>query len=205
MCNLMTNSHSLKKDNKPTLFSFDIETEYKNIDRWVFDNKRYSKRDLKTEANLLRQIAKDFIDVIETKILTDKQLDNLVNAIEFGASGVWELATTKLELLSYHFDNAKLRLMECIKNVNSQTKERLLNCVSDNFTITELTELFVLTFSNKSKKVRIKTANIALDLRNESLIPLLKDELSKQSDNKVKEAIQFAIDNMWQPKGELTL
>ncbi len=200
----MTKSHSLKADNKPTLFSFDIETEFKNIDRWVFDNKRYSKRDLETEANLLRQIAKDFIDVIETKVLTDEQFDNLVNAIEFGSSGVWEPATTKLELLSYHFDKAKLRLLECVKNTNSQTVERLLNCVCDSFTNRELEEVFVLTFSNKSKKVRIKTASIALDLRNESLIPLLKDELNKQSDNKVIEAIQFAIDNMWQPKGELT-
>ena len=200
----MTKAHSLKADNKPTLFSFDIETEYKNIDRWVYDNKRYSKRDLEAEANLLRQIAKDFIDVIETNVLTDNQLENITNAIENGASGVWEPATTKLELLSYHFDNAKWKLIELIKSSSSQTVERLLNCVSDNFTIPELTELFIYTFSNKSKKVRIKTASIALDMRNEGLVPLLKDELNKQSDNKVREAIQFAIDNMWQPKGQLT-
>lgn len=204
MCNHMTKSHSLKIDNKPTLFSFDIETEYKNIDRWVFDSKRYSKRDLETESNLLRQITKDFIDVIETNLLTEKQLDNLVNAIELGASGVWEPATTKLQLLSYHFDNAKLRLIECIKKASSQTLKRLLNCVSDNFSITEQIELCKFTFSNKSKKVRIKTANIALDIRDERLIPFLKDELNKQTDNKVKEAIQFAIENMWQPKGQLT-
>jgi hypothetical protein len=200
----MTTSHSLKSDGKPNLFSFDIETEIKNIDRWVFDNKRYSKRDLETEANLLKQIAVDIINVIETKVLMDKQLDNVVNAIENGASGVWEPATTKLEILSYHFDNAKLRLTELIKNASSQTVERVLNCVSDNFTINELTELFIFTFSSKSKKVRIKTANVSLEMRDKGLIPLLKDELNKQSDNKVKETIQFAIDNMWQPKGQLT-
>ncbi|MFY8019690.1 MAG: hypothetical protein ACOVP1_00780 [Bacteroidia bacterium] len=199
----MTFSHSLKTDNKPLLFSFDIETEYKNIDQWLSENKRYAKRDLETEANLLRQITKDFIDIIETKVLTEKQLDNLVNAIELGGSGVWESATNKLELLSYHFENAKKRIIECMKTTSSNTVERMLNCISEHFTTTELVEIFTITFRNKSKKVKIKTANIALDLRKEELIPFLKDELSKQSDNKVLEVIQFAIDNMWQPKGEL--
>ncbi|MDQ8004713.1 MAG: hypothetical protein REI64_07935 [Pedobacter sp.] len=200
----MTKSHSLTADNKPTLFSFDIETVYKSIERWVYDNKRYSKRDLETDANLLRQVAKDFIDVIETGILTDKQLDNFINAIEIGASGIWEPTTTKLQLLSYHFDNAKFRLIELIKTANSQTIERLLNCISDNLTIAELTELFIFTFKSKSKKIRIKTANIALDTRDERLVPLLQKELNEQSDSKIKEAIQFAINNMHQPKGELT-
>ena len=133
MCNLMTTPHTLKSENKPTLFSYDIETVYKQIERWVFDNKRYSKRDLETEANLLRQIAKDFIDVIETKVLKDKQLDNFVNAIENGASGVWEPATTKLELLSYHFDNAKQTIKTLVNQSNAKTIEKILNCISAAF------------------------------------------------------------------------
>lgn len=200
----MKKSHSLKADNKPILFSFDIETEHKSIERWVFDNKGHSKRDLETEANLLRKIAQDYIEVIETKILTDKHLDNLINTIETGASGVWEPATEKLQLLSFHFDNAKLRLIEHLKTGSSKTVERLLTCVSSNFTTSDLMELFTLTFNCKSKKIRIKTANLALDLRNKELIPLLKNELIKQPDNEVKKAIQFAIDNIWQPKGQIT-
>lgn len=108
-----------------------------------------------------------------------------------------------MKLLSYHFVNAKYRLAEHIKTANFQTAERLLNYVSDNFTTAELTNLFTLAFSSKSKKVRITTASVALDTRNKELIPLLKEELSKQSDIKVKEEIQFAIDNIWQPKGQL--
>lgn len=200
----MAKSHVLKSDNKPPLFSFDIETEFKNIESWVRDNKRYSKRDLENEANLLKQIAVDFIEVIETNALTEKHLSNLLNAINNGPSGVWEPAINKLQALLYYYENAKLRFLEHIKIGNSRTLERLLNCISDNFSTHELIEIFTFTFNSKSKKLKIKSSEIALELRNEGLVPFLKDELNRQTDNQVIESLQFAIDNMWQPKGELT-
>jgi hypothetical protein len=201
----MTTSHSLKADGKPNLFSFDIETEIRNIDRWVFDNKRYSKRDLEKESQLLKRLAKDFIEIIETKILTTEHSTNIKTAIIEGASGVWEPATTKLELLSYYFDQAKDIIIELLNNPDSKIVERALSTISDVFSTEEQIAIFTKTFNHKSKKIRTKTADIALDLRNKNLIAFLNSTLGQQSDTKVREAIQFAIDNMWQPKGQLIL
>src|SRR5574343_394074 len=200
----MQKSHSLKADNKPTLFSFDIESVNKNIDTWVFDNQQYSKRDLEKEAKMLRQIAIDFIEIIETKVVKTSQLDNLTNAIINGARGVWESATSKLELLAFHFDEAKQTIQTLLSQTNSKILEKSLSCVSDAFTTDEQIEIFSKTFQAKSKKIRIKTAETALDLRNQNLVNFLKIELHNQADEEVKETIEFAIDNMWQEKGRLT-
>lgn len=199
----MAKAHSLKAEGKPNLFSFDIDTEYKNIDKWVFDNKRYAKRDLEKEAEMLRQITKDFIEIIETKSINDKQLQSLLTATNKGARGVWETATSKLELLSYHFEIVKQFIKNSISDGKNNNIERLLIVVSDAFSTQEQIEIFKKTIENKSKKIRFKTANVALNLRNRELITFLKLSEQNETDNKVRESIRFAIENMHQPKGEL--
>ncbi|MBD3584059.1 hypothetical protein [Flavobacterium selenitireducens] len=94
----MSTAHSLKVENKPMLFSYDIDTEQKIIEKWVFDNQRYSRRDLNMEAKLLLTLASDFIDIINSKNLNQTQIDNLEVAIKDGASGVWEKAINRLGL-----------------------------------------------------------------------------------------------------------
>ncbi len=42
-------SCSLKAEGKPMLFSFDLETEFKHIEKSVFDNRRDSQQNLKKE------------------------------------------------------------------------------------------------------------------------------------------------------------
>ena len=51
--------------------------------------------------------------------------------------------------------------------------------------------------------MKIKSANSALELRNLELVEFLKIEYEKHADTKVKDSIKFAIENMWQKKGEL--
>ena len=201
--NLMSTAHSLKVENKPMLFSYDIATEQKIIEKWVFDNQRYSRRDLHMEAKLLLTLASDFIDIITSKNLNQTQLDNLEVAIKDGASGVWEKAINRLTLLAFHFENAKDAIISLIENSDAKTVERVLDCVSSIFTTEEQIVILKIGFKNKSKKVRIKSANTALDLRNLELNEYLESEYLMQNDLKVKESIKFAMENMWQKKGEL--
>lgn len=199
----MSTAHSLKVENKPMLFSYDIETEQKIIEKWVFDNQRYSRRDLNMEAKLLLTLASDFIDIINSKNLNKTQIDNLEVAIKDGASGVWEKAIDRLALLAFHFQDAKDEITALIENSDAKTVEKVLNCLSNAFTTEEQIITLKIAFNNKSKKVRIKSANTALDLRNLELNEFLKSEYLNQSDSKVKESIAFAVENMWQKKGEL--
>jgi hypothetical protein len=201
----MSTAHSLKVENKPMLFSYDLETEQKIIEKWVFDNQRYSRRNLEIEAKLLLAIASDFIDIINSKNLNQNQIENLEIAIKEGASGVWEKAVDKLTLLAFHFENAKDKIISLIENSDSKTVERVLNCVSSVFTTEEQIMIIKMGFNNKSKKIRIKSANTALDLRNLELNELLESEYLNQNDLKVKENIKFAMENMGQKKGELIL
>lgn len=199
----MSTAHSLKIENKPMLFSYDLETEQKIIEKWVFDNQRYSRRNLDMEAKLLLTLASDFIDIINSKKLNSTQIENLETAIKDGVRRVWEKAVDRLGLLAFHFDDAKLKIETLIKESDAKTVEKVLNCLSEVFTTEEQIRILKVAFNNKSKKVRIKSSIAALETRNLELNEFLKSEYANQSDSKVKENIAFAIENMWQKKGEL--
>jgi hypothetical protein len=199
----MSTAHSLKIENKPMLFSYDLETEQKIIEKWVFDNQRYSRRNLDMEAKLLLTLASDFIDIINSKKLNSTQIENLETAIKYGVRRVWEKAVDRLGLLAFHFDDAKLKIETLIKESDAKTVEKVLNCLSEAFTTEEQIRILKVAFNNKSKKVRIKSSIAALETRNLELNEFLKSEYANQSDSKVKENIAFAIENMWQKKGEL--
>ena len=199
----MSTAHSLKIENKPMLFSYDLETEQKIIEKWVFDNQRYSRRNLDMEAKLLLTLASDFIDIINSKKLNSTQIENLETAIKDGVRRVWEKAVDRLGLLAFHFDDAKLKIETLIKESDAKTVEKVLNCLSEAFTTEEQIRILKVAFNNKSKKVRIKSSIAALETRNLELNEFLKSEYANQSDSKVKENIAFAIENMWQKKGEL--
>lgn len=199
----MSTAHSLKLENKPLLFSYDFETEKKIIEKWVSDNQRYSRRNLTIEAEILLKLASDFIEIINTKALKQIQLDNLELAIKEGVSGVWEKAANRLELLAFYFEEAKFKIEDLIKESDAKTVEKVLNCLSSAFNTEEQITILKSGFSNKSKKVKIKSANSALDLRNLALNNFLETEYQSQNDVKVKESIKFAIKNMSQKHGEL--
>lgn len=199
----MSTAYSLKVENKPMLFSYDIETERKIIEKWVLDNQRYSKRNLTIEAETLSTLASDFIDIIISKSINQAQLKNLETAIKDGARYVWDKAVDRLALLAFHFDDAKLKIETLIKESDAKTVEKVLNCLSEAFSTEEQIRILKVAFNNKSKKVRIKSAMSALETRNLELNEFLKSEYANQSDSKVKENIAFAIENMWQKKGEL--
>lgn len=150
-------------------------------------------------------MASDFIEIINTKTINQTQLKNLEIAIKDGAGGVWEKALTKLELLAFHFEEAKEKIVNMIKNSDAKTIEKVLYCLSSAFSTEEQIKILKIAFGNKSKKVKIKASNSALDLRNSELNVFLKIEYQNQIDSKVKESIKFAIENMWQKKGELII
>jgi hypothetical protein len=108
-------------------------------------------------------------------------------------------------LISFYFDEAKEIIIELLNNPDSKIVERALSMISDAFSTEEQIAIFTKTFNHKSKKIRTKTADIALKTRNINLIAFLNSTLDQQSDTKVRQAIQFAINNMWQPKGQLKL
>jgi len=189
----MSTAHSLKVENKPMLFSYDIETEQKIIEKWVFDNQRYSRRDLNMEAKLLLTLASDFIDIINSKNLNQTQIDNLEVAIKDGASGVWEKAINRLGLLAYHFQNAKDKIVSLIENSDAKITAKVLDCLSSAFTTEEQIMILKTAFGSKSKKVKMFAADKALYLQNVELNTFLKSEYLNQSDLNVKESIKSAM------------
>ena len=82
-------------------------------------------------------------------------------------------------LLAFHFQDAKDEITALIENSDAKTVEKVLNCLSNAFTTEEQIITLKIAFNNKSKKVRIKSANTALDLRNLELNEFLKSEYLK--------------------------
>lgn len=163
---LNTKACSLKQEGKPNLFSFDLRREFEHIEGWVYDNKRYSRRNLEKEEKTLKQLAIDFMNIIRQKNLNHEQLDRLEDAVINGASGVWETATTKLELLAFHFDLAKDKIKKMIKSSNAKGIVRSLTMLSDAFTLKEQTEIFIESINHKSKNVRCWAANQMINMCN---------------------------------------
>ncbi len=141
--------------------------------------------------------------IIQTKILTEMELNNLECAITEGPGGIWETATSKLELLAYHFEVAKDRIKSLIRHSNSKVVIRSLHMLSDAFPQEEQIILLKEVLNHKSKRVRSWAANTALGLRNPKFITTLEDRKLIESDKEVLDSLKFAIENMHQPKGTL--
>ncbi|RZJ70684.1 hypothetical protein [Flavobacterium sp.] len=196
----MPNSHSLKADGKPMLFSYDLETEIENIERWSQGSKADG-----TSVQILKKLASDYIEIIDSNSVSSEQLQRLHEATSKGKSGIWERAVSRLELLVYHFDEAKLFVVDAIKAAKGATLERLLNVVSDNFSSEQQLQIFGSGLASANKKIRMKAAEMCLDSRNMELVPMLESKLASEVDPIVKSCLKFAIRNMHQPKGELVI
>lgn len=173
----MTKAFSLKAKNKPTLFSFDLETEFKKIDRCVFDNRNYARRDLEREVDILKSLAKDYIEIINTNTISNTHLQNLRIAIIEGPSGIWENAANKLERLSYHFKEARNLIIELMDSPKVAVIEKALSCTGDGFEIDQLQTIINNIFQHKSKRLRIKASNVAFRSNKTELLNLLQQIL----------------------------
>src|SRR5687768_14257390 len=103
----MSKGYSIKADNKPTLFSWDLETEFKNIEKWLTDGRHKNESDLNEKKVQLRRLRTDLFEIIQLKRITDDQIQRIFDLIKRGRSGVWETATTELGRLAFHFDEVK--------------------------------------------------------------------------------------------------
>ncbi|MBY0273403.1 MAG: HEAT repeat domain-containing protein [Alphaproteobacteria bacterium] len=193
-------SCSLKVEGKPMLFSFDLESEFKYIEKKVFDSRRYSQRNLEKEEKILKKLAIDFMNIIQTKVLTEEELNHLECAITEGPGGIWETAVSQLGLLAYHFDAAKDRIKSLIRHSNSKVIIRSLHMLSNAFTQEEQMKLLKEVLNHKSKKVRSWASNTALSLRSPEFIAILEDRKLIESDKDVLDSLNFSIENMHQPK-----
>ncbi|MFD2245587.1 hypothetical protein [Pontibacter ruber] len=192
----MSQAYSLKEANKPTLFSWDLETEHKNIEKRVLDNRNYSRRDLEKELSTLKELATDYLQIIQTKAISPEQLASLEEAVVNGASGVWEQAATKLERLSYHFNEAKKKIYDLIERGNPKTVDRALTMLGAAFTEDEQVEVLEKVLSSKSSKVRNRAAAVAYFLRNKHLVPVLLERKNVETNTEVSEAINLALEQI---------
>lgn len=101
-----------------------------------------------------------------------------------------------MELLAYYFQDAKALITRQATNADSKVAEKFLNAVSNAFTTQELIDLFSQTFKHRSKKVRTKSADKVLNTGDKNLIPFLNSTLDTETDQGVKDAIKYAIDNL---------
>ncbi|MDX5423397.1 MAG: hypothetical protein LPK14_14165 [Hymenobacteraceae bacterium] len=192
----MSQAYSLKETNKPTLFSWDLETEHSNVEKKVLDSRNSTRRDLDKELSTLKELATDYLQIIQTKSISPEQLARLEEAIVNGPSGIWEQATTKLERLSYHFNEAKEKIYDLIERGSPKTVDRALTMLGSAFTEDEQVKILNKALSSKSSKVRNRAAAVAYFLRNKQLIPVLLEKKSVETNTAVSEAIGLALEQI---------
>jgi hypothetical protein len=192
----MNQGYSLKAPNKPTLFTWDLDTEFNNVDKWVSSHRYYYGRDIEKEKEILKMLSSDYLQIIQANTLEPKHLENLTQAIISGPSGVWEQAATKLGRLAYHFSIAKEKIQELIFSTNSKTTDRALTMLNNSFTDGEQIKILEKTLSNKSKKIRERAASMAYYLNNNAFAPVLEERIKTEEDERVKDSIRFAIENL---------
>jgi len=190
----MSQGFSLKSENKPTLFSWDLETETKNVERWVLDNKNYSRRDIEKELSILKNLAFDFLQVIQENHVTPEQLDRLEQAVSSGAAGVWEKATLKLERLSYHFPTAKERIKKLIYCTGVKIVDRALTMLNDSFSEREQYDIISYALSHNSKKIRARALGTVYMLKKKIFLDILEKRREIETDLEIKETIDFTLD-----------
>ncbi|KAA3437641.1 hypothetical protein [Rufibacter hautae] len=190
----MSQGFLLKSENKPTLFSWDLETETKNVERWVLDNKNYSKRDIEKELSILKNLAFDFLQVIQEKHVSPEQLDRLEQAISSGAAGVWENAALKLERLSYHFITAKERIEKLIYSTDVKIVDRALTMLNESFSEREQYDIISCALSHNSKKIRARALGTVYKLKKKVFLNILERRRGIETESEIKETIDFTLD-----------
>src|SRR5690349_21017155 len=122
----MSKGYSIKAENKPTLFTWDIETEYQNIDREIESDRTKDTNRLEPKRTQLRQLRLDFHDIVVTKEVNADQVARLFDLVRLGKDGVWQPATTTIERLAYHFDQVRNRLSTDLSDSDSKYLSRLV-------------------------------------------------------------------------------
>jgi hypothetical protein len=136
----MSQAHSIQADNKPTLFTWDIETEYQNIDRWLSSERKTDPAILERKRSQLRQLKLDFHNIIISKAVNEMQIDSIFKLARQGQSGIWEQVTTIIEKMAFHFDAVKNRLTIELRDSDSTYVSKLVTCIGDFYTKEELAE-----------------------------------------------------------------
>lgn len=190
----MMNAHVWKIPGKPTLFSFSLERELDHIERKVFDKRRYSRRNLEKESQLLKQMVIDKIAIIESKSITNQQLAHFEEAIIEGAAGVWETAISELEMLAYYFDEAKEMIRSLLMHPNSRVVDRSLHMINSAFALFEQLLLMRRALNHKSKKVRQRAADVASRRHNQAFISILEERKIVEKDNDVIKFLEYSVE-----------
>lgn len=178
------------------------ETEYQNVDKWLIDGRHKNQDDLNEKKMQLRQLKTDLLEIIQLKQITDDQIQRIFDLVRNGKSGVWETVTIELERLAFHFDEIKYKLKTELKDKESDYVSRLITTINVSFDRDEIRKISSELMEHKSKKVRECLLTKIFDLR---LIDLKADLLKqkKKEKTKLRDQIDFVINNIDQPKGTL--
>ncbi|MCA0371120.1 MAG: hypothetical protein LCH26_08470 [Proteobacteria bacterium] len=185
---------------KPQLYSFKLEIEFAAIEKRVYDNKRYSQRDLKREEESLKTMARDFLEIIETKEIQSVHIAHLKDCICDGAGGVWESATSNLELLAYYSPEAREVIISLIKSPKAKIVWRGLLMLSGAFSDGEILELVAYALHHRSKEVRCRiagymTRNCFAHLSSD-FQTLIAQRMALEESIDVRESLVYALENL---------
>lgn len=186
-------SCSWRLSGKPQLFSFHMDVELGYIKKKVFNGKRYSLRNLEKEWETLNQLAYDWHHIIQTKNLNQEKLDRLKEAIIEGAGGVWEIATSNLEKLSYYFEEAKILIINLINHPKNQIVLRSLSMLNDAFNRDEVILIMNASFQRRSKAIRGFAAQSCLNLKYSNMSDYLKNKRLEETDEEVVSSLEYAL------------
>ena len=201
----MSKGYSIKADNKPTLFTWDLETEYQNVDRELKSERTKDTNRLETKRLQLRQLKSDFHDIVFKNEINVDQVDRFFNLIRQGQSGVWEASTLAIERLAYHFEPVKTRLLTELVDSDSKYVANLVTSIGEFFDKDELKKLFTNLLKHKNTKVKERTLNKIFELRFSGI----KDDLERlkeiETNKGTIDQIEFTLKYVDTPKGNLTI
>ena len=201
----MSKAYSIKANNKPTLFTWDLETEDQNVDRQITSKRNKDTDKLEIKRTQLRQLKSDFHDIVFRNEINFDQVERFFNLIRHGKSGVWETATLAIERLAYHFELAKVRLSKDLADNDSKYVANLVTSIGEFYSKEELNTLFRNLLKHKSAKVKERTLNKIFELRFAEIKGDLERLKQSETNKRTIEQIEFTLKFVDTPKGNLTI
>ena len=80
----MNKGYSIKADNKPTLFTWDLETEYQNVDRQLKSELTKNEGLGEIKRTQLRELKRDFHNIVLAKEINPDQVERIFNLVPMG-------------------------------------------------------------------------------------------------------------------------
>jgi hypothetical protein len=142
----------------------------------------------------IRKILDEWSLIVKSGKISKEQLIFLEDSMKHTNEKVWYEAGSRLIKCIPIEHSVKEVFNRLIGHTNSQTRFNVIALISG-LEKNQQNELLKIAVNDKSKRVRIKATDAILTLQDRDNLKLLTERLIIESDNYVKDAIKFTLNN----------